>query len=883
MRRNYMKRVLSLALVLVMVFTLLPMSAFANTVASGKCGDNVKWSCNGSTLTISGTGDMWDTDAAHSAYGWSDAVSYWDLTKIVIGEGVTGVGDYAFYEYPYVTSVTLPSTLKSIGDYAFYNTGITSISLPAGLQEIGDGAFSLCNKLSSVALPSSLLELGEYAFSRTAIQSITIPEKVRSIPDSAFASCLSLKKVTLPAGLQEIDECAFAGCGALTSVTIPAGVRSVSASSFQYCLSLTGIWVNSGNSYYTSVDGVLFNKAKTELVAYPGGGKTAYTVPSGTKTIGSGAFTQCEHLTSVTVPAGVTAIGDSAFINCRGLTKVTIADGVKTIGSGAFSGCDALSSVKLPAGLTTISKNLFYMCSALNTVKIPSGVTTIENAFVFSGLKSLDIPASVTRINGINGCNSGEPITVRFYGNAPTMSSNCFQSAKVTAYYPVGNSTWTSSVRGNYGGTVTWKSFKPAPTTAPVITADYLTVSGKPYIKWNAVDSAVKYEVYRSGSKDGTYQYLGYVTDTSYTDTSAKAGYGYYYKVVSINTDYKSSERSNAAFSRCHCAKPVVTADYLTVSGKPNLKWSAVASASGYEIYRSGSKDGTYTKIGTTTSTNYTDTKAGTGYGYYYKVKAICSVTTSGNSYYSDAVFGRCHCPKPVVTPDYLSSSGKPYLKWNAVEKAAKYEIYRAGSKTGTYTKIGTTTATNYTDTTAGTGSGYYYKVKAVSSVSTSANSYYSEIVFARSHCAKPVVTITTSNGHPLVKWSAVTGAASYDVYRSTDGKNFVKYTSTTGTSWTNSSAAAGTLYYYKVIAVSKVTTSANSAYSNIVSIKAANAANVTASTTYSYVLNTNTMKYHRPTCSSANQISAENKATFDGTTTKLKSMGYEPCKICNP
>ena len=355
---------------------------------------------------------------------------------------------------------------------------------------------------------------------------------------------------------------------------------------------------------------------------------------------------------------------------------------------------------------------------------------------------------------------------------------------------------------------------------APTITTT--ASSGKPTLKWSAVDGAVKYEIWRAGSKTGTPVLLGTTDKLNFTDTTAGTGYGYYYSVVAVSAEGARSDNSPAVFGRCHCPKPVVTAEYLSSSGKPYLKWNAVEKATKYEIYRAGSKDGTYTKIGTTTSTHYTDTKAGTGYGYYYKVKAICSVTTSGNSYYSEAVFGRCHCAKPVVTPDYLSSTGKPYLKWNAVDKAAKYEIYRAGSKTGTYTKIGTTTATNYTDTTAGTGSGYYYKVKAVSSVSTSANSYYSEIVFARCHCARPVVSITTSSGHPKLSWKAVDGATKYEVYRATSSSGtYTKLGTTSNLSYTNTGAKAGTTYYYKVIAVCGASSYGNSAYSTVVSIKA--------------------------------------------------------------
>lgn len=349
----------------------------------------------------------------------------------------------------------------------------------------------------------------------------------------------------------------------------------------------------------------------------------------------------------------------------------------------------------------------------------------------------------------------------------------------------------------------------------------YMNTTGKPYFDLRAVIGAVSYKIYRSGSANGTYKLIGATDGSRYIDNTAKSGYAYYYKVKAVDASGLTGNYSDAYLLRCHCPAPTVKDDYLTSTGKPYLKWNAVAAACGYEIYRSGSKTGTYTKIGTTTATSYTDTTAATGYGYYYKVKAVCSVSTAGNSCFSEAVFARCHCSKPTVSPEYLTSTGKPYLKWNAVTAASGYEVYRSGSLNGTYTKIGTTTTTSFADKTAGVGYAYYYKVKAISSVSSAGNSYYSDPVAARCHCAKPAVSITLSDGHPHLSWSAVAGASKYDIYRSTDGKSFVKFTSCTDTSWLNSSASSGTTYYYKIIAVSRVSSSANSVYSNAVYIRA--------------------------------------------------------------
>ena len=359
--------------------------------------------------------------------------------------------------------------------------------------------------------------------------------------------------------------------------------------------------------------------------------------------------------------------------------------------------------------------------------------------------------------------------------------------------------------------------------TAPSVKPDYLLTTGKPYLKWKAVDGAVKYYVYRSGSKSGTYKCIGSATSTTYTDTSAKPGYYYYYKVKSVNAGGVGSDASVAVSALCHCAQPVLnSAQYLSSSGKPYLSWGAVTGASKYYVYRAGSQNGSYKYIGSTTKTNYTDTTASAGYTYYYKVEAVSKVRSAANSANSKALAVNSHCARPVVKPDYLASSGKPYLKWSAVTGASKYEVYRAGSQNGTYKYIGSTTKTNYTDTTAGAGYAYYYKVKAVSKVKTAANSAYSTVVKATCHCAKPVVKITTSSGKPKLTWNAVAGAGKYEVYRATSKNGtYTKMFTTTNRSYTNTNARAGTTYYYKVKAISRVRSTANSSYSVVKSIRA--------------------------------------------------------------
>ena len=360
----------------------------------------------------------------------------------------------------------------------------------------------------------------------------------------------------------------------------------------------------------------------------------------------------------------------------------------------------------------------------------------------------------------------------------------------------------------------------PAIPAAPRVTIGNSSASGKPQLTWAAVDGAAKYEIYRSTQQSTGFTLLGTTTSTSYVNTGAAVGKTYYYKVRALNVDGAAGAYSSTVSGAAKAVAPAAPTVTMTYSdgGKPKLTWSAVSGAASYRVYRSESRGTGYSLLGTTTSTSYVNTGAAVGKTYYYRVKAVNS---AGTSAYSNIVSGRAKAAIPAaprVTIGNSSASGKPQLTWAAVDGAAKYEIYRSTQQSTGFTLLGTTTSTSYVNTGAAVGKTYYYKVRALN-VDGAAGAYSSTVSGAAKAVAPaaPTVTMTYSDGgKPKLTWSAVSGAASYRVYRSESrGTGYSLLGTTTSTSYVNTGAAVGKTYYYRVKAVNSAGTSA---YSNIVS-----------------------------------------------------------------
>lgn len=272
----------------------------------GECGaeaNTVFYKLNGTELHIWGDGAM-------KTFGsWSNKSPWYGdgagVTSVVIDNGVTSIGGYAFMNCTSLNNVTIPESVVSIEYYAFYGTGLTDVTVPNGVTSIGFDAFKDCSNLASVSLPNSLTELGSAAFARTALTNVTIPSGVTEIKDELFWNCKQLTNVTLPTGLTTIGKEAFRGT-ALGAVTLPDTVSTIKESAF-----------------YES-------------------GLTSINIPAGVTKIDTGVFHCCKNLSQITLPSELTEIGYLAFRE-TGLTGIVIPASVTNIGEQAFYGCKALN------------------------------------------------------------------------------------------------------------------------------------------------------------------------------------------------------------------------------------------------------------------------------------------------------------------------------------------------------------------------------------------------------------------------------------------------------------------------------------------------------------------------------------------------------------
>ena len=354
------------------------MGLSANAEKSGTCGPNLKWHLtDDGVLTITGKGEMYD-------FSYSGPWGYPNLTKIIIGDGVTTIGKNAFNGCSSLY-VTIGNSVTTIGELAFHDCrSLTYVTIPNSVTTIGKNAFDRCSSLTSVTLGNSVTTIGGYAFRDcSSLTSVTIGNSVTTIEELAFDGCSSLTSVTIPNSVTTIGYLAFRGCSSLTSVTIGNSVTTIGESAFYNCRSLTSVTI--GNSVTT---------------------------------IGSSAFGGCSSLTSLTIPNSVTTIGGSAFRDCSSLTSVTIGNSVTTIGDNAFYNKSNTKVIWLtntpPAGYRNVKGGIHYVANDLYTdLDIKKVYPYLNSIFEVDGIKYVPVSLSERICDAIDCAYTGEPYELK--------------------------------------------------------------------------------------------------------------------------------------------------------------------------------------------------------------------------------------------------------------------------------------------------------------------------------------------------------------------------------------------------------------------------------------------------------------------------------------
>lgn len=421
-------KIISMGLAASLLFTAVPMepaqaeNKISETVTDSEAVDvnkdvsgergaeksNIKWELDGEKLKITGTGKMEDYPSYYAS-PWYVCAPF--ITSVEVGEGVTSIGDCAFYEFSALESVSLPKTLERVGrgafmgcsilkeitlpnkvtkidEYAFQDSGLTKVTLPASLKEMSDSAFGGCKMMESISIaasnalykiqdgvlfskdgkkllycpakkftgtytiPSGVSEIGNMAFSNSQMSNVVIPQSVKNIGNSAFRQS-GITSLVIPASVTSVGDSICYECKSLKKVTIKPGLKELMEDSFHGCSALESI--DFGKVTYIGQKSFSYCTSLKEI-----------KLPNGLEAVFFNNFEGCTSLKKVVIPSSVEWIENDAFLNCTSLTEVVFSEGLKTIQEGAFRGCTSLKSVNLPSTIEEIEKNAFPSTTKLN-------------------------------------------------------------------------------------------------------------------------------------------------------------------------------------------------------------------------------------------------------------------------------------------------------------------------------------------------------------------------------------------------------------------------------------------------------------------------------------------------------------------------------------
>ena len=629
-----MKRIFSLLLVFTLVLSCTPMmpiwvlaaaenetvseenTAFPFNEQDNNCGENVTYTLTDGVLTISGSGPMADYASASEAPWYSQRES---IVRIVIEDGVTTIGDRAFYNCTSLLQVQIGQNVQTIGTYAFRGCAkLTEITLPDSITELKDSAFRLCSDLANITMLGNAPVVGSYVFTDCAADIKIQYYEDRTGYDVSPWTTHSLTVIHI--GQWVIDTpatCTQEGsrhmtctvCGETITETIPShnyvnGVCTLCGeektlysgtcgANVNWKLNALGKLIISGTGSMTN-----YSYDSAPWCAYREQIKSAI-IQNGVTYIGRYAFYDCSSLTSITIPDSVTSIGSSAFHNCSSLTGVYISDiaawcnvsfssstsnplyyaknlylngelvtelvipdNMTSIGNYTFSGCSSLTSITIPESVTSIGDLAFYYCSSLTSITIPESVTSIgSSAFYYcTSLTSITIPDSVTSIGNY-----------AFYNCSSLTYIPIPDSAISIGYYAfLGCSSLTSITIPESVTSIGNSAFSGCSSLTSITIPDSVTSIG--YYAFSGCSSLTSITIPDNVTSIGSWAFSGCSSLTSITipeSVTSIGDYAFYYcsSLTSITIPESVTSIGDSAFRYCSSLTSITIPESVTSIG----------------------------------------------------------------------------------------------------------------------------------------------------------------------------------------------------------------------------------------------------------------------------------------------------------------------------
>ena len=357
---------------------------------------------------------------------------YMSTAILTITEGAKTIGDGAFNYSRKMTEVNLPEGLETIGESAFSVSNITKLDLPSSLKLIDAAAFQDCSALEEVHFSESLTEIGNVAFANcVSLKAIEIPESVKVIGEETFEECTALTDVILNEGIESIGRKAFFMCG-IKNLSLPASLKDIGDHAFTYNFDLENITVSENNKLYCAENCIIYNKDKTELVAFCNYYDEKIVVPDTVVStrddvlVMGGENMLVEHdypiglihsftLKEIVFEGALKEIGVFSFAGCINLEKVVLAENTERLGAGAFCYCLGIEEIDLPESIKYIEGAAFAYCHSLKGIKLPDNVKLGTEAFSYcSSLSDVDLGEGISALGWITfaGCGALEELII---------------------------------------------------------------------------------------------------------------------------------------------------------------------------------------------------------------------------------------------------------------------------------------------------------------------------------------------------------------------------------------------------------------------------------------------------------------------------------------